>query len=74
MIVLLPNGDRFQFAIANYIAAGGKPLEGVGVKPDVETPLTRADLLAGRDPAVEAASRWIRSTASSRPAPDPQPR
>jgi carboxyl-terminal processing protease len=64
MIVLLPNGDRFQFAIANYISAGGKPLEGEGVRPDVETPLTRAALLEGRDPAVEAAVRWIRSVSA----------
>jgi carboxyl-terminal processing protease len=62
MVEKLPNGDLFQFAVANYISAGGKPLEGVGVTPDVETPLTRAALLEGRDPAVEAAARWIRST------------
>jgi carboxyl-terminal processing protease len=61
MVEVLPNGDLFQFAVANYISAGGKPLEGVGVTPDVETPLTRAALLEGRDPAVEAAARWIRS-------------
>ena len=61
MIVMLPNGDRFQFVFANYISAGGKPLEGEGVRPDVETPLTRAALIEGRDPAVEAAVRWIRS-------------
>lgn len=64
MVVLLPNGDRFQFAIANYVSAGGQPLEGAGVQPDVETPLTRAALLEGRDPALEAASRWIRSTSA----------
>ena len=50
VVELLPNGDRFQFAIANYISAGGKPLEGVGVVPDENTPLTRAALLEGRDP------------------------
>ena len=61
MIVMLPNGDRFQFAIANYISAGGKPLEGEGVRPDVVTPLTRAALIEGRYPALEAATRWIRS-------------
>ncbi len=61
MVELLPNGDSFQFAIANYISAGGKPLEGIGVVPDVEVPLTRAALLEGRDPAVEAAAHWIRS-------------
>ena len=57
----LPNGDRFQYAFANYISIGGKPLEGVGVVPDVNTPITRAALLEGRDPAVESAVQWIHS-------------
>ena len=55
----LPNGDGFQYAIANYISEGGKPLEGLGVTPDVETPLTREALLAGKDPALDAAIAWI---------------
>jgi carboxyl-terminal processing protease len=66
MVEMLPNGDRFQFVIANYISAGGKPLEGVGVVPDVETPVTRAALLEGRDPAVEAAASWIRSMGAAK--------
>jgi carboxyl-terminal processing protease len=61
MVEVLPNGDLFQFAVANYISAGGKPLEGVGVVPDVDVPVTRAALLEGRDPAIDAAVSWIRS-------------
>lgn len=57
----LPNGDGFQYALASYVRASGAPLEGRGVTPDVETPLTRAALLAGHDPALEAAEDWIRS-------------
>ena len=57
----LPNGDGFQYAIANYISGGGKPLEGLGVTPDVEAPLTRQALLAGKDPALDAAVAWIES-------------
>jgi carboxyl-terminal processing protease len=56
---MLPNGDGFQYAIANYISEGGKPLEGLGVTPDVEAPLTREALLAGKDPALDAAIHWI---------------
>jgi carboxyl-terminal processing protease len=55
----LPNGDGFQYAIANYVSEGGKPLEGLGVTPDVETPLTRQALLAGKDPPLDAAVEWI---------------
>ncbi len=55
----LPNGDRFQYAQANYISEGGKPLEGLGVIPDFEVRLTREALLEGRDPVVDAAVQWI---------------
>lgn len=57
----LPNGDRFQYAIANYVSVGGEPLEGEGVTPDEEVKPDRAILLAGRDPVIDAAIRWIRS-------------
>jgi carboxyl-terminal processing protease len=56
----LPNGDGFQYAIANYISEGGQPLEGVGVTPDVEAPVTRKALLAGQDPALDQAVAWIK--------------
>ena len=59
MFEKLPNGDGFQYAIANYISEGGKPLEGLGVTPDVVTPLTREALLAGKDPPLDAAIAWI---------------
>ena len=39
----LPNGDGFQYAIANYISQGGEPLEGIGVIPDEEVrPITES--------------------------------
>jgi carboxyl-terminal processing protease len=57
----LPNGDGFQYAMANYVSAGGQPLEARGVKPDEVVELDRAALLAGRDPVIEAAVKWIES-------------
>jgi carboxyl-terminal processing protease len=60
VITKLPNGDGFQYAVANYISEGGKPLEGNGVVPDVEVRLTREGLLAGHDAVVDAALDWIR--------------
>ncbi len=59
VIIHLPNGDGFQYAVANYISEGGKPLEGLGVTPDQEVKLTRAALLTGRDPVMDAAAQWI---------------
>jgi carboxyl-terminal processing protease len=55
----LPNGDGFQYAIANYISQGGKALEGAGVTPDQEVKLTRQSLLAGHDAVIDAAVAWI---------------
>jgi carboxyl-terminal processing protease len=60
LIEKLPNGDGFQYAMANYISAGGKPLEGIGVTPDVEVKPTRQALLAGHDRVLDAAIDWIR--------------
>jgi carboxyl-terminal processing protease len=60
VITRLPNGDGFQYAVANYISAGGQALEANGVAPDVEVRLTREALLAGHDSVVDAALDWIR--------------
>lgn len=55
----LPNGDVLVHAVADFLGPGGYRLEGPGVVPDVAAPLTRAALLAGRDPALDAALKWI---------------
>ncbi len=61
----LPNGDGFQYAIANYVSEGGRELEGDGVTPDVEVALTRETLLDGHDIVIDAAVAWIRAEALS---------
>jgi carboxyl-terminal processing protease len=61
VIERLPNGDGFQYAVANYISAGGKALEGNGVEPDTEVKLTRPALLGGHDLVLDAALDWIKS-------------
>jgi carboxyl-terminal processing protease len=59
----LPNGDILYHAIADFTSPMGKPIEGDGVRPDVVTPITRKALLAGRDPALDAAIAWGASAA-----------
>jgi carboxyl-terminal processing protease len=61
----LPNGDGFQYAFADYVSAGGTRLEGNGVMPDEQVRLTREALLAGHDPVIDAAVRWICPDAQS---------
>ncbi len=66
VITRLPNGDGFQYAVANYISEGGQPLEGNGVLPDTEGKLTRPALLAGHDSVIDAALDWIRKQKESK--------
>jgi carboxyl-terminal processing protease len=58
----LPNGDVLIHAFGDFVTADGTRLEGRGVVPDERVPLRRADLLAGRDRALEAALAWIDRT------------
>ena len=60
VIEMLPDGDRLQYAIADYQTASGKELEGHGVTPDVAVELDIKVLRGGKDPDIVAASRWIK--------------
>lgn len=67
MFERLPNGDGFQYAIANYISEGGQPLEGLGVIPDEVVSPTQPELLAGKDPVMDRAVAWINQTLKEKP-------
>lgn len=60
----LPNGDILYHAIADFVGPTGKPVEGEGVIPDRVVPLTRPELVKGRDAALEAALRWAAQQAT----------
>ncbi len=55
----LPNGDGLLYAIADFVAPGGRRIEGAGVIPDTPIQPARAALLAGDDPVRAAAIRWM---------------
>ena len=59
VIMSLPNGDGFQYAMADYVSESGARLEGIGVIPDVEVKQTREALLKGQDRVLDAAVDWI---------------
>jgi carboxyl-terminal processing protease len=59
MATRLPTGDVLLHVTADLVAPDGRRVEGRGVVPDEPVPLRRAELLAGRDAALEAAVRWI---------------
>ena len=58
--VELPTGAVLQYPIANFKTSAGKFLEGKGVTPDVSVPLTRANLLQGKDLQLERALELLR--------------
>jgi C-terminal processing protease CtpA/Prc len=60
----LPNGDVFIHATGDFVTADGTRLEGRGVIPDQDVPLTRKSLLAGRDAPLDAALAWIDTQAA----------
>ncbi len=55
----LPSGDVLQYAIGDFVTATGQRIEGRGVIPDQAVESSRSDLLAGRDPVLDAALDWI---------------
>ncbi|MEX1186732.1 MAG: S41 family peptidase [Gemmatimonadaceae bacterium] len=57
----LPNDDVLLHVFSDYTLPDGTRLEVRGVIPDQVEPVTRADLLAGRDAALLSALEWIRS-------------
>jgi carboxyl-terminal processing protease len=59
VLEILPNGDRLQYAIADYTSAGGRSIEGHGVSPDLPVPWDLSALRRGVDPDVAAALTWI---------------
>jgi carboxyl-terminal processing protease len=65
LVTRLPNGDRLQYVIADYVSTGGKRLEGNGVRPDEIVRLDRQTLLSGRDADIDAALEWIHSQSGS---------
>ena len=64
-MVRLPTGDVLLHVVADYRTPAGRRVEHEGVIPDEEVPLRRAELLEGRDAALEAAVAWISAAAVS---------
>jgi carboxyl-terminal processing protease len=68
LFVRLPSQDVLYHAVGNFFGPDGERIEGRGTLPDEVVPLRRADLLASRDVALEAALRWIAAEPEARSA------
>ncbi len=58
----LPNGDGFQYVIADLKTPKGNRYEGHGVTPHVIIHPSRNDYIQGKDPTLDAAIQWISNT------------
>lgn len=65
VVTPLPTGGVLQYVIANYEDAGGVALERRGVTPNVAIRYRRQDLIAGRDPWLEAVDARGKAAAAS---------
>jgi carboxyl-terminal processing protease len=62
MMDRLPSGDVFVHAVADFTDPDGRRIEGAGVVPDEVVPISPKGLSEGKDAALDAATRWIRSS------------
>ncbi|HMO14190.1 MAG TPA: S41 family peptidase [Pirellulaceae bacterium] len=60
VVIKLPNGDGFQYALADYHSVSGRSLEMEGVLPDEPIALTREKLAQDADPVLSRAIEWIK--------------
>ncbi|HXD33430.1 MAG TPA: S41 family peptidase [Pyrinomonadaceae bacterium] len=59
----LPDGGELAVSELDYKTASGSRLEGAGIKPDTAVSITRQDIYAGHDAALESAFNKIRRNA-----------
>lgn len=61
----LPDGGLLSLSEADFVTAGGRRVERVGVAPDVTAGVSQADRRAGRDPALATAAALLRPRQSA---------
>jgi C-terminal processing protease CtpA/Prc len=59
LIFHLPGGGMARICAKRDTWPDGRPLVGVGVVPNIEVAPSVSDIVAGRDPVIEAAMNWI---------------
>ena len=63
----LPGGGQARICTKHDSFADGRDFVGVGIQPDIPAHLTRADIIAGRDPVLETAINSLQTGPSHGP-------
>jgi len=58
----LQDGSSLRVTIARWNLPSGKNLDGNGIQPDIEVPLTSDDVAAGKDPQLDRAMAHIKGS------------
>jgi hypothetical protein len=59
----LPDGGQVQVPVSDFVRAGDRRIEGVGVEPDIRVIPSLAEIHAGRDTVIERAMLKLRNIA-----------
>ncbi|MBI3685225.1 S41 family peptidase [Candidatus Azambacteria bacterium] len=54
-VLRIPGGSSLKVTIAQWLRPSGKPIDGLGIDPDIAVELTDQDRVAGRDPQLDKA-------------------
>jgi carboxyl-terminal processing protease len=58
----LPGGGLLAYSEIGFVSPKGKRVEGEGIAPDLEIPLTTSDLVMNRDRTLEAAVKFLQES------------
>jgi carboxyl-terminal processing protease len=56
---MLPNGGQLRITIQHWYTPKGRGIHGTGITPDYTVARTQDDILAGRDPQLDAAVNYL---------------
>ncbi len=59
LIYELSDSSRLHVTVAKWFTPNGNAIDGTGLMPDVEVPVTEEDRTNGRDPQLERAIGWL---------------
>lgn len=61
LIYELSDDSRLHVTVAKWFTPNGNAIDGTGLMPDIEVPLTEDDRTAGRDPQLERAISYLQN-------------
>ena len=61
LIYELSDKSRLHVTVAKWFTPKGNAIDGVGLTPDIEVPITEDDRANGRDPQLERAISFLQS-------------